>query len=75
MMFASNAHQMLLGYYLVRPVLHNWCNKGHGMCCPDCGMMRIKEPLLLIRKSSHVVEARLLSRYLNIPLPYDRRHI
>ena len=27
-------------------------NKGCGMCCPVCGMVHIKEPLLLIRKSS-----------------------
>ena len=29
-----------------------WCNKGRGMCYPVCGMMHIKEPLLLIEKSS-----------------------
>ena len=29
-------------------VLHNWCNKGCGMCYPVCGMVHIKEPLLLI---------------------------
>ena len=33
-------------------VLHDWCNKGRGMCYPVCGMMHIKEPLLLIGKSS-----------------------
>ena len=33
-------------------VLHNWCNKGRGMCYPVCGMVHIKEPLLLIVKSS-----------------------
>ena len=33
-------------------VLHNWCNKGCGMCYPVCGMVHIKEPLLLIGKSS-----------------------
>ena len=32
-------------------VLHNWCNKGCGICYPVCGMMLIKEPLLLIGKS------------------------
>ena len=37
---------------LFQPVVHDWCNKGHGMCYPVCGMMHIKEPLLLIRKSS-----------------------
>ena len=34
------------------PVLHDWCNKGRGMCYPVCGMMHIKEPLLLVGKSS-----------------------
>ena len=29
-----------------------WCNKGRGMYYPVCVMMHIKEPLLLIRKSS-----------------------
>ena len=38
--------------YSFQPVLHDWCNKGHGMCYPVCGMMHIKEPLLLIGKSS-----------------------
>ena len=41
----------LIEQFLV-PALHNWCNKGHGMCYPVCGMVHIKEPLLLIRKSS-----------------------
>ena len=30
----------------------NWCNKGHGMCYPACGMVHVKEPLLLIEKNS-----------------------
>ena len=38
-------------------------------------MVHIKEPLLLIGKSSYVVAAGFLSRYLNGPLPYVRRHI
>ena len=38
--------------FLVHPVLHNWCNKGCGMCYPVCGIVHIKEPLLLIDKSS-----------------------
>ena len=37
--------------FLVQPVLHYWCNKGRGMCYPVCGMVHIKEPLLLIGKS------------------------
>ena len=42
----------LLSYFSFQPVLHDWCNKGCGMCCPVCGMVHIKEPLLLIGKSS-----------------------
>ena len=41
-----------MSYFSFQPVLHDWCNKGCGMCHPVCGMMHIKEPLLLIRKSS-----------------------
>ena len=36
----------------VQPVLHDWWNKSCGMCYPVCGMVHIKEPLLLIGKSS-----------------------
>ena len=41
-----------LSYFSFQPVLHDWCNKGRGMCYPVCGMVHIKEPLLLIAKSS-----------------------
>ena len=41
-----------LSYFSLQPVLHDLCNKGRGMCYPVCGMMHIKEPLLLIGKSS-----------------------
>ena len=41
-----------LPYFSFQPVLHDWCNKGSGMCYPVCGMVHIKEPLLLIGKSS-----------------------
>ena len=41
-----------LSYFSFQPVIHDWCNKGCGMCYPVCGMMHIKEPLLLIGKSS-----------------------
>ena len=40
-----------LSYFSFQPVLHDWCNKGRGMCYPVCGMVNIKEPLLLIDKS------------------------
>ena len=41
-----------LSYFSVQPVLHDWCNKGHGMCYPVCGVVHIKDPLLIIGKSS-----------------------
>ena len=41
-----------LSYFSFQPVLHDWGNKGRGMCYPVCGMVHIKEPLLLIDKSS-----------------------
>ena len=40
-----------LSYFLFQPVLHDWCNKGRGMCYPVCGMVHVKEPLLLIGSS------------------------
>ena len=44
------------------------------MCYPDCGMMHITEPLLLIKKSSPCGGGRVpLS--LSSPLPYACRHI
>ena len=65
-----------LGYFLFQPLLHDWCNKGLFMCYPVCGMVHIKEPLLLIGKSSHVVAAAgFLSDYLNGPVPYVQCHI
>ena len=54
----------------VEPVVHDWCNKRRGMCYPVSGMMHIKEPLLLIRKSSPCSGSGFpLSRYLRGPLP------
>ena len=41
-----------LRYFSFQPVLHDLYTKGQGMCYPVCGMMNIKEPLLLIRKNS-----------------------
>ena len=38
-------------YFSFQPVFHDWCNKGCVMYYPVCGMVHIKEPLLLIRKS------------------------
>ena len=41
-----------LSYFSFQPVLHDWCNKGHGVYYPVCLIMHIKESLLLNRKSS-----------------------
>ena len=48
----SILHGEPLSYFSFQPVLHDWCNIGRCMCYPVCGMMHIKEPLLLIEKSS-----------------------
>ena len=40
-----------LSYFSFQPMFHDWCKKSRGMCYPICGMMDIKEPLLLIGKS------------------------
>ena len=42
----------MIKYFSFQPVLHDWCNKGSGMCYPVCGMVHLKEPLLLIDKCS-----------------------
>ena len=41
-----------LSYFSFQPVLHDLGNKGRGMCYPVCVMVHIKEPLLLIEKST-----------------------
>ena len=41
-------------------VLHDWCNKGRDMCYHVCGMMHIKEPLLLIVESTTCGGSRFL---------------
>ena len=41
-----------LSYFSFQPVFHDWYNKGRGMCYSVCGMMHIKESLMLIGKSS-----------------------
>ena len=56
-----------LSYFSFQPVLRDWCNMGCGMCYPVCGMVHIKEPLLLIDKSSLCAAAGFLSHYQNGP--------
>ena len=50
--YSLKDHVWGLSYFSLRPVLNDWCNKGRGMCYPVCGMVHIKEPLLLIGKCS-----------------------
>ena len=68
-----------LSCFSYQPVLHDWCTKGHGMCYPVCGMMHIKEPLLLIGKSSPCGGSGfplLLSEwsFTICPTPYNRKY-
>ena len=65
-------------FFAIQPVLHDWCNKGRGMCYPVCRMVHIKEPLLLIGKSSLCGGGRfplsLSEWFFTICLmPYDRK--
>ena len=39
-------------YFSFQPVLHDWFHKGRGMYYPVCGVMHIKELLLLIGMGS-----------------------
>ena len=40
------------GLCYTKPVVHNWFIKGRGMYCSVYGKVHIKDPLLLIEKSS-----------------------
>ena len=48
----SQWSQLQLGYFPFQPVVHNWFIKGRGMYCSVYGKVHIKDPLLLIEKSS-----------------------
>ena len=37
-----------LDYFAFQSVVHNWFTKGCGICCPVCGKVHIKAPLLLM---------------------------
>ena len=67
-----------LSYFSFQPVLHDWCNKGCGMYYPVCGMVHIKEPLLLFGKRSLCGGSRFplsLSEwsFTICPTPYNRK--
>ena len=50
--FVSAATRKASFNSFLQPVVHNWSIKCCGMCCPLCGKVHIKDPLLLIGKSS-----------------------
>ena len=54
-------------YFSFQPVLHDWCNKGRGMCYPACKIIFAANR----KRVAHVAAAGFLSRYLSGPLPYD----
>ena len=67
-----------LSCFSFQPALHDWRNKGRGMCYPVCGMMHIKEHLLLIGKSSPCDGsgfplALYVWHFTICPTPYDRK--
>ena len=67
-----------LSYFSFKPMIQDLCNKDRGICYPVCGMMHIKETLLLTGKSTQCGGSRLpLSLYVwsfTIYLtPYNRK--
>ena len=64
-----------LSYFLFQPVLRYWYNKSTGACYPVCGMVYIKESLLLIGKSSPCSGGSMSPVSLSGPLPYVWCHI
>ena len=53
-------------FTLNQPIeLHDWCSKGRGICNSVCGMVHIKEPLLLIGKSSRCGILGFFSHYMS----------
>ena len=51
-MYLLSGPSCSLGYFPFQPVVHNWFIKGRGMYCSVYGKVHIKDPLLLIEKSS-----------------------
>ena len=64
-----------LGYISFQPGLHDWCNKNCSMCCAVWGMVDLKDPLLLIEKSSPCNGSSGFPLQLSGPLPYVQSHI
>ena len=75
----TSTFHFICSYFSFKPALHDWCNKCRGTCNPVCGMVHIKDPLLLIEKSSPCVgESRILLSlsewsFTICPTPYNRK--
>ena len=65
MSIAMGRQLIFYGDFPFQPVFYNWSNKGHGMYCPFCVIVHIKDPLLLIGTMSHITINNTLSRPLN----------
>ena len=59
-----------LDNFSFQPVFRDWYNKGRGMCYPLCGMIFIKQLLMIIGNVAHMAAAGFLSRYLSGSIPY-----
>ena len=66
-----------LSYFSFQPVLDDRCNKGRGMCYPVCGMVHIKENLLIKKISPCGGSGFSLSlpewSFTIYPTPYNRK--
>ena len=56
-----------VGYFPFQPVVHNWSIKGCGVCCPVCGKVHMKDPLLLIGKGS-LIDGFSLKKYVTMTI-------
>ena len=70
-----------LCYFSLQPVLHDWINTDRGMCYPVCGIVYIKDPLMLIGKSGPCSGGSRFPLSLSewsftiCPTPYNRKKI
>ena len=75
--FSSVVEHLLIVWWVIKLIpfdalteLHDWCNKGRGMCYHICGMVHIKECMLLMWKTSSCSGGSGLPLSLNGPIPY-----
>ena len=56
-----------LSYFSFQPVLHDWCNKGRGMCYPVWDVAYKRTLAVISERVVHVAAAGFLSHYQNGP--------